>query len=309
MIPLYEAGLPAGPRPAMRGVDFYGKRFRTAYRGALRNFREFHNRLPDADSLPKAADHLFFSKFFRAFPVQPNAASKLNAEAFLDRERFGDRIYVPRRLFVSDRPELPQDLTPVLGWWLKLDLGNAAHVRLEPFHLGAGRRALEHRMARGFAEPRYGWNWGEWWYSASPQRLFFEEDLTDRMPGDEYQFFMKRGACVMFKIRRVLRSANQTSGRPVAAFFDHRGTHVPGIGQVAMYEGCSMSPQLDTMLEAATQISAPFDHVRVDFILLHDRPALGELSYCTMNARTAYSTEALEQLARRAVRLDLPALA
>lgn len=305
MIPLYEAGPPSGPRPAMRGVEFYGDMFRIAYQGALRNFQQFHKRLPDADTLPKAADHLFFSKFFRAFPTVPNAASKLNAEAFLDRNRFGDRIHVPRRMFVSAMPSLPEDLFPALGWWLKLDLGNASHVRLQPAHLGAGRRILEWLIARGFTPPRYGWGWGEWWYSASPQRFFFEEDLTDRMPGDEYQFFMKRGACVMFKKKRIHHPHDPAKKRTVSAFFDHAGSLVPGLqNDNSEQADASLSPHCDTMLEAACQIGAAFDYIRVDFIDLHDAPALGELTFCTMNARLAFSTDALEQLARNAARLD-----
>lgn len=309
----HEAALCDLPNPwgaqGARGLEVYGRHFPTVYRQAVGNFAQFHRRLPDANQMPLAADHLFFSKFFRYFPTAPNAASKLNAALFLDRARFGDRIYVPQRKFIASGPDLPDDLPQVSGWWLKLDLGNATQIRVTPERIRSSRESLHSLVKAWFKRPRYGWRWGEWWYSASAQRIFFEEDLTDRMPGDEYQFFMKAGRCEMIKKRRVLQTRELSAPTTVvAAFFDPSGNHVPGIGQTDTYDDLALSPHLDVMRQAACQIAEPFDHVRVDFILLHDVPALGELSYCTMNARVSYAPEALANMARNAVRLDIPNL-
>jgi|SRR6056297_3578272 len=290
----------------VRGVDFYGPRFPAVYRSAIRNFSSFHGRLPDAGRLPLAADHLFFSKFFRIFPTNPNAASKLNAVRFLDKERFGEKVYVPRRFFISTTPSLPEDLSSVSGWLLKLDLGNAAQFKV-PTGLGSTQqRVIRHRVEKWFAAAPYGAQWGEWWYSASPQRVFFEEDLTDRMTGDEYQFFMKRGRCVMFKKKRIFKATAQRREKTVVAFYDCAGNHIPGTqSNFDVPDDLSISSHTDVMLETALQIAAYFDHIRVDFIVLHDEPALGELTCCTMNARIRYSNTALEAVARDAVRLDL----
>ncbi|WP_282048363.1 ATP-grasp fold amidoligase family protein [Sulfitobacter mediterraneus] len=294
-----------GPH-GMRGTDFYGHQFPIVYRAALRNFFEFHKRLPDAKALPFAADHLFFSKFFRYFPTTPNAAGKLNAPEFLDQKRFSNKIYIPRRACVSNMPLSTKDLSLVLGWWLKLDLGNAAMVKVDPSIDKSGQKMLRALTKKWFRTQRYGWRWGEWWYSASPQHIFMEEDLTDRMPGDEYQLFMKWGRCVMIKKKRIFRSKNPASERTIASFYDHVGNHIPGKQYGSgSHDSLELSNHLDVMLEAATQIAAVFDHIRVDFILLHDAPALGELSYCTMNARIRYSTAELEALARQAVELDI----
>lgn len=286
-----------------RGVDFYGHRFPVIYQNAIRNFFDFHGRLPDAEKLPLAADHLFFSKFFRFFPTNPNASSKLNAVRFLDKERFGERIYAPSRVFISATPRLPEDLSPVSGWWLKLDLGNAAQLKVPSSLDSRKRQEIARRVERWFRGEPYGFQWGEWWYAASPQRVFFEEDLTDRMPGDEYQFFMKSGRCIMFKKKRIFKSRAQDTA---VSFYDCAGNHVPGTqSNFDALEDLDLSIYTDVMLEAALQIAAAFDHIRVDFILLHDVPALGELTYCTMNARIRYSTDTLEALARNAVRMDL----
>jgi len=306
-IPFFEKTWPQAR--GVRGVEFYGMLFPTVYRTAARNFFQFHKRLPDANALPLAADHLFFSKFFRPFPTKPNAASKLNAVKFLDQNRFAKKIYVPRRLFVSSVPALPDDLSSVSGWWLKLDLGNATHVKIDPESGTLNHKMLGERVKHWFKSPRYGLRWGEWWYAATPQRIFCEEDLTGRMPGDEYQFFMKSGRCVMFKKKRIFYSSNLEHQKIVAAFYDGAGNHVPGTqSSFSAPEDVSLSEHLDVMLEAAHQIAAAFDHIRVDFILLDDAPALGELTYCTMNARIVYSNEVLENLARDAVRMDTPKL-
>ena len=61
------------------GHEFYGPDFPGVYQNALRNFRQFHRRHPDAQRMRLAADHIFFSKFFRYVPREPNASSKLNA--------------------------------------------------------------------------------------------------------------------------------------------------------------------------------------------------------------------------------------
>lgn len=158
-----------------RGADFYGKQFPSVYQEAVRNFFQFHRRLPDANTLPLAADHLFFSKFFGYFPTAPNAASKLNAAEFLDQDRFAGKIYVPRRSLVSTGPDLPDDLSSVLGWWLKLDLGNAAMVKIGPSTDGSDRKMLPALTERWFRSQHYGWRWGEWWYSASAQRVFLKK--------------------------------------------------------------------------------------------------------------------------------------
>lgn len=293
-------------RDRTRGVEFYGPRFPAVYRNAIRNFFRFHGRLPDVEKLPLAADHLFVSKFFRSFPTDPNAASKLNAVRFLDRDRFGAKIYVPRRLFISTTPRLPEDLSPVFGWLLKLDLGNAAQLKIDPGLDGRKQRIIRRRAERWFREEPYGFQWGEWWYSASPQRVFFEEDLTDRMTGDEYQFFMKGGRCVMFKKKRFFKAAAQGRKKIAASFYDCAGNHVPGTqSDFDTLEDLELSSHTDVMLETAVQIAAAFDHIRVDFILLHEAPALGELTCCTMNARIRCSNNTLEALARDAVRMDL----
>ena len=111
----------------------------------------------------------------------------------------------------------------------------------------------------------------------------------------------------MFKKKRIFDARDPRKKKTIAAFYDKAGNHVPGLqGGYVKLTNLDLSVHVDAMLEAATQIAAAFDHIRVDFIDLHDAPALGELTCCSMNARIRYSSDALEALARNAVLLDLP---
>lgn len=291
----------------VRGLEFYGRDLPRVYRNAVRNFFRFHQRLPDGEGLPRAADHLFFSKFFRFFPQDPNPASKLNAALYLDAERFGDSIYIPDRRVFSRKQPLRETLSSAPGWWLKLDLGNSAQIQLPAILNDVDARAARRRLKRWLHSARYGWSWGEWWYSASRQRVFLEEDLTPRMPGDEYQFYMKSGRCILFKKKRVFASADGNKKRTTGAYYDREGRNIPGVQDgYTVPDDLSLSPHLDVMMSAAEQIAESFDHIRVDFIMLHEGPALGELTCCIMNARITYSTDTLEALVKSAVALDIP---
>ena len=110
----------------------------------------------------------------------------------------------------------------------------------------------------------------------------------------------------MFKKKRIFKATAQRREKTVVAFYDCAGNHIPGTqSNFDVPDDLSISSHTDVMLETALQIAAYFDHIRVDFIVLHDEPALGELTCCTMNARIRYSNTALEAVARDAVRLDL----
>lgn len=289
--------------PSLNGLEFYGDALARVVAIARKNFAEVHNRVPDPVGLPLAADHLFFSKFLRRFPHPPNPASKIDGARYLDHARFGDRVHVPRKLFVTDRPAFPADRSGLIGAWLKLDLGNGAHRRMTPELAAADDRQVKQAMSAALTH-QYGLGWGEWWYSASPQRIFFEEDLTNRMTGFEYQVHINRQVCHLIRKRRVTQSPVARAVLKEDCFFDDRLNHIPGSARNhSALADKSISPFVDLMREAALQIGQHFDHVRVDFIELQDRPALGELTLCTMNARVWYSTKPLEEAVKAAVAL------
>jgi hypothetical protein len=116
---------------------------------------------------------------------------------------------------------------------------------------------------------------------------------------------MNRGRCVMLKKKHIHRGPDGRILRKTGAYYDGAGNNVPGLQDgYAVPEDLALPADLDLMLAAAGQIAAGFDHLRVDFIALHEGPALGELTLCTMNARITYSEPALEALAREAVRVN-----
>lgn len=289
----------------LRGLDVYTMAsFWNVLGNALAMFFAAHERLPDLGPDATSADLYFAMKFFEALPMQPNPASKLDAEKFLSDTT---SIRVPRRFGVG--PSLPaDDAAPSGKYWLKLDLGNGSHRQVTWPPSEQQRVELEQWAARA-TRFRHGWSWGEWWYAIGQQRIYLEEDLTAEISsGYELKIVVRRGRAAWLM---ALQYSIGEDGKRKAGLrhFLPDGREVTGeTGYGSKGEVFSNAFDLpaaegrDAAMAAAAEIGAQFDRLRVDFYLPPvGKPILGELSLCQSNARLALRPASFDLAMRRAI--------
>ena len=279
-----------------RGVDVYRSEALPAiYVQALRNFLNSHGRLPDLDTLNQPGDHLFASKFFRYFPIEPNPAAKHNATRFVP-EHLRHLLAEPqRRVFFTANDLRRVEISGDKPFFLKISLGNANHIKITPDRFRAEIDDIVAEFERRMAEPRYGLAWGEWVYGVGPQAILVEQDVTPAFTGHEYQFFVRAGRVRVFRVQDGLAWPDDGSERVIKVEYYYRsGALCPGTIYNRMpLDLPQLSDQLDAMIQLAEGIGTHFDTVRVDFLETRRGPVLGELTLFPGNARGHPSTEDL----------------
>ena len=148
--------------------------------------------------LSRRASSIFVRKFFAPLPMPP-LADKLAAKDYV-KARLGERFSPPWRGWARTsaawlRRSCPPDvLKPnhASSWVLFVNL---------PGDLSARRDEIE-RRATSWLTSRYGYDWGEWQYSAFRPRLLLEEFIDfngDRTP-DDYKVYCFHGKACLIEI-------------------------------------------------------------------------------------------------------------
>jgi hypothetical protein len=287
-----------------RGVDFYPPHILPVVFGnAVKIFRHAHGRLPDLITLPATADHFFKMKFFDHIPVSPNPASKLACHDYVP-ARLAGKVLAPRHLWVSERPVLPPDGEVPRGiCWLKLEFGNAGHLKLNWPPTPEQRRNIDQSLGKRMKQ-RFGTSNGEWWYGIGPQRVFLEEDLSDILTsGQEFKLFIRDGRFAAGY--EVQYASNSQQKRNSLGFFDELGAALSGTRRLGRhnpdYEERKFQrpPDFEEIVAAAEAIGRPFSLVRIDMMRARDgRLFLGELTLCTGNTTMILTPHSLEHYMR-----------
>jgi hypothetical protein len=121
----------------------------------------------------------------------------------------------------------------------------------------------------------YGLKKLEWGYRPIPRRIMAEELIVgpDGRLADDLKFTMFDGNCAMIGLEW------DRFGTHTQAVFDENWVRLP---VKCKHDALDQNPprprELDRMLGIARELSAGFDHVRVDFLYTGDRCALNELS-------------------------------
>ena len=276
------------PRPsaanAVRGVDFYPWHdfVRALVQGAAM-FKRIHGYLPPLASPKSFNEHIFVRKFFAPQPM-PSLADKLAAKEHV-KTRLGDE-FLPALAWVGDdigelvAAKLPPGryvLKPnhASGWRLFLNL---------PDDLSDRRAEIEQR-ASGWLASRYGYEWGEWQYSAFRPQLLLEEFIDfngDRTP-DDYKVHCFHGrACVIeVNVDRFTRMRS--------AFYTPDWKQIPVAYRHAPIE-CARPGNLEEMIRVAEAVAEGMDFTRID--LYSDRKSrirFGEITFEPGDARSRFS--------------------
>ncbi|MEO1599575.1 MAG: hypothetical protein AAFU49_03740 [Pseudomonadota bacterium] len=289
----------APSRPSYkRGIEvIVPDKLRLVVARALIEFHRAHRRKPDLLTYPGFCDRYFELKFFGYVPMPPNPADKLTMLAFVPPE-LRDQVQEPKRPWMSQTTELPADDQIAPGtYYLKRSLGNNdyAHIRwpLAP----ADRNKLQPYLERWLTVP-YGVSWGEWWYGISENRIFLEEDLTERLRGHpEWRVYVRRGEPRLINL--IVQDEEKSRNTNVQRWFDADLRPLNGVTTGRRQGNFLPPPYARTYLKVAAGIGRPFDLVRIDFLDVGDeRPMLSEITVCDYNARRRFDPPEFEHVAR-----------
>jgi hypothetical protein len=152
------------------------------------------------------------------------------------------------------------------------------------------RRAKLETRAQSWLRKRYGWGWGEWWYSTIEPRIFLEKelDLPEDRPG-EFKFYAVNGKITHLHAKWQLAEGKATSvyDRDLG-FLDliYRGR--PNARQ-------KLPSRVADLASIAEELGQRIDFVRVDLYLdRNDEVWLGELTFAPTNGFGKYSSREFE---------------
>ena len=268
----------------MRGVDFYPwKDFVRALIQGAAMFKRTHGYLPLL-AVPKSFnEHIFVRKFFAPLPM-PSLADKLVAKDYVKARLGGE--FLPTVAWVGDdvggllAANLPAGryvLKPnhASSWVLLLNL---------PGDLSARRDEIERRAA-SWLTSRYGYDWGEWQYSAFRPKLLLEEFIDfngDRTP-DDYKFYCFHGKACLIEIN-VDRFTRLRS-----AFYTPDWKQIPVAYRHAPIQ-CARPRNLEDMIRVAEAVAEGMDFTRVDLYSDgNSRIRFGEITFAPGDARSRFS--------------------
>jgi hypothetical protein len=152
------------------------------------------------------------------------------------------------------------------------------------------RRATLETKARSWLQKRYGWGWGEWWYSTIQPRIFLEKelDLPEDRPG-EFKFYSVNGNITHLhtKWQRAEGKATSVYNRDLE-FLDLTFKGYPNAPQ-------KLPSRIADLASIAEKIGQGIDFVRVDLYLdRNDEVWIGELTFSPANGLGRYSSREFE---------------
>lgn len=285
----------ASPRDGqLRGIDVYTpERLMPVLAYALDIFYRSHGRLPDLEKLPGFCDPFFQRKFFDFVPMTPNPVDKIAATAYVP-PPFRPKMILPRRYWISDKPELPaDDAVPPGSYFLKRALGNADQFQLNWPISRKQRRELQ-PVLEHWHRTAYGVKWGEWWYGTRPARIFFEQDMSDWITGrPEWRVYVRGGKP---RLCNLMLQHGGVRGHNTQRWFDGQMRPLEGVTKGRIQGEFDPTADAERFLEAATRIAERFELVRIDlFDAGQGMPVLSEITICDYNARRQFDPPEAEK--------------
>ena len=241
----------------MRGIDFYSRKdfVRALIQSAVK-FKNSHGYVPQLASPTSFNEHIFVRMFFASLPM-PSLADKLAAKDYV-RLRVGEE-FLPAVVWVGDDVnELRIEQLPPGQYVLKANHGYRWILFLDlPGDFLAKRDEIE--SASLWLTSRFGYEWGEWFYSTFKPKLFLEQfiDFNDTKTPDDYKVFCFDGKAVVIEID-VDRFTRLRS-----AFYTPDWKHIPVAYRHPPIE-CPRPRNLQEMIRVAEAITEDLEFARID---------------------------------------------
>ncbi|HKT54302.1 MAG TPA: ATP-grasp fold amidoligase family protein, partial [Caulobacteraceae bacterium] len=246
------------PANMMRGVDFYNATDFVAalVRGVLL-FKNAHGYVPQLASPRTFNEHILTRKYFALLPM-PSLGDKLGIRDYV-RERLGESALIPV-IWTGERiDELFASPLPTGRFVLKANHGSTMNLFLNlPQDLTTRRDEICAR-AQGWLDVRYGYGWGEWWYSTIRPKLFLETFLgQDEKPIIEFKLQCFHGKPRL--IQTVTGRFTQLRLGQYTPDWKYLGAGLPG------YESLEFArpKNLDVIIDAAERLAHGLEYARID---------------------------------------------
>ncbi len=258
------------PEAFQRGVDVLGENLFPSMVRSVKAYQRNHGQFPDLITPETFTEKQVLFKFFGLVPT-PSPSDKLRSVGYVPPALRGS-FEVPKRIWVSDKPQLPKNGDVADGtYYFKSNHGSATNKPIS-YPISDSRKAKEERTARYWLTKIHNERLSLWWYETMPRNVYFEEDL--RMPnGDapDWKFFVCNGRVEIFQVDTGRHSNH------IQTIYDRDGKF---IDQELYYESglpVKMPDFLPEMVALAEGIGKNFDFIRVDLFVFRQKIYLGEI--------------------------------
>ena len=277
-------------RGTLRGIDVYSVRdlIRTLEKSLSSYERATGEPACDPEKALLLREKIFWSKFFRPMSI-PTPADKLGAYAMLPAE-IKQHVKEPSKIWHSTQPSLPLNgLVPAGAYYLKVNNSSHKYARVV-YPVEENHRVALESKARRWVRQRYGWKWGEWWYSTIKPHVFMEKELP--LPVDqpgEYKFYVVRGTVSHLHVKWPIAEGVATSlyDRDLC-FMDITYKGRPSVRR-------KLPSAIADLASIAEDIGRTIDFVRVDLYLDRNGEVwFGELTFAPSNGVGRYSSREFE---------------
>jgi hypothetical protein len=265
----------APPRGYLRGIDVYSAtQFPAVFGTVSKVFHAIHGRWPDIVNPQLLSDKIFWSMFFRRLKV-PETGNKLLTSSLIPEDA---RALVSGTPIVwhSKVPRIPRagEVEPG-AYYLKTSHGADMYRRVTYPISEAEAEALDREFGQHLST-KYGFQNGEWWYSAFTPEILLERAIGSTEFSVSWNLLVIDGEVVRITayqkvgFRRFRLSRLSPDFTPITP---------PGAEGAADYVMPSESTR-QTLLSAASAIGKPLRFARIDFLLDdEERVYLGEVTF------------------------------
>jgi len=222
-------------------------------------------------------------KLFDRNPAFPVFCDKLSTRKYVAEKGFENLL--PKLLWSGiDLEELPFDAPA--PYIIKPSHSSGATVIVQAGDVVDKQQIL--RTCKKWLRKRrsHGRGVGEWGYKSLRGQIMMEELLPaagSALFADDYKFFTF-GGHVEFIHVRSLQDEERSRDAVFDTFYDRKWNRLPyqrwmnGVAVRVSPTGIKKPACLDQMLGVAEEFAAGFDHLRVDFYIVGDKPVVGELT-------------------------------
>lgn len=268
-----------GSTPCSPQARLYDTMFRSDREAVTYHYATHNDHLPDLDAPTWINEKIRWQFLHHPNPLMSLCADKIAVRDYL--AHVGARIAPPALVAVGDAPEaLGEVALPHAPLVLKSSYGSNQHLVLDGT-APIDRLALSDAAARWTLCDRWR-RTGELHYRPIPKRWLVEEWIPARREPLEFKFFCFHGE-PRFLIAVAGRCADGFAR--VTRDLDWRPVDFQTLGHPQAAVTIDRPPAFDLMVEEARRLSAPFLHVRVDFLQIDGQLYFSELTFAPMAAR------------------------
>lgn len=277
------------PNGFLRGIDVLGQELPKRIAGSCNAYRARHGRTPELIAPKTFTEKQVLFKFYAPVPISPPPSDKLRNGVYIP-EGTREKVTIPRRFCISDKPELPQngDIGPGT-YFFKSNHGSATNCRVT-FPMNERTRTKLEAKARRWLSLVHGRGLSLWWNEAVERRVYLEENLG-LADGDapDWKFFVFNG-----KVELIQVDVDRF-GDHVQTIYDRTGKFLDQELYFKSGPPVDMPVDLDAMIDIAEAIGRRFDFVRVDMFRMDGAIFLGELGLVLTGATLRVRSPELDE--------------